>query len=72
VTDAVSRIVQLDAGGVESHVAELAQLLLDAHAAGTALGLAPSLTNAAAEAAWHEVAAMLEPGQRISVGCLRR
>ena len=50
------RIVELDAGGVETHVAELAQLLLDAHAAGMALGLAPSLTVAGAEAAWLEVA----------------
>jgi acetyltransferase len=59
------RILELDAAGVESHVAELAQLLLDAHAAGMALGLAPSLTLAGAEAAWLEVAGALEPGERI-------
>jgi GNAT superfamily N-acetyltransferase len=59
------RIVQLDTGGVEAHVAELAQLLLDAHAAGMALGLAPSLTKAGAEAAWHDIAAALEPGEHI-------
>jgi len=32
-------IVELDAAGVEDHLDELAQLLLDAHAANMALGL---------------------------------
>ena len=53
------RIVELDASDVEAHVAELGQLLLDAHAAGMALGLAPSLTRAGAEEAWREIARAL-------------
>jgi ribosomal protein S18 acetylase RimI-like enzyme len=59
------RIVELDAPGVESHIKALAQLLLDAHAAGMALGLAPSLTDAGAQAAWLTVAATIEPGEHV-------
>ena len=59
------QIVELAASGVEAHVAELGQLLLDAHAAGMALGLAPSLTRAGAEEAWHEVARAIEPVERV-------
>ncbi len=58
-------IVELDAVGIEAHVGQLAQLLLDAHAAGMALGLAPSLTRVGAEDAWREVARALEPAERV-------
>jgi ribosomal protein S18 acetylase RimI-like enzyme len=57
-------IAQLDAAGIESHLDQLAQLLLDAHAAGMALGLAPRLTREGAYAAWRDVARRLEPGER--------
>lgn len=58
-------IVELDAHGVASHAAQLAQLLLDAHAAGMALGLAPDLTPADASGAWRRTAALLEPGEQV-------
>jgi acetyltransferase len=59
------RVVELDVAGVEEHLGALAQLLLDAHASNMALGLAPSLTRAGAEAAWREKASRLEPGERV-------
>jgi GNAT superfamily N-acetyltransferase len=59
------QIVQLDADGIESHSGPLAQLLLEAHAAGMALGLAPNLTRAGADDAWRRVAALLAPGEHV-------
>ena len=52
-------IVQLDAEGVESHVEELAQLLLDAHASNMALGLAAPLTREAAADTWRTLSGVL-------------
>jgi acetyltransferase len=63
-------VVELDRAGVEEHLGELAQLLLDAHASDMALGLAGPLTRAAAEAAWRESAARLEPGERVQLAAL--
>lgn len=56
------KIVELDARGVEQHIDELAQLLVDAHAAGMALGLATPLDAAGA---YRAAAAALEPGERL-------
>lgn len=64
------KVVHLDAAGVEEHLGALAQLLLDAHASNMALGLAPSLTRAGAEAAWHEAASRIEPGERVQLAAL--
>jgi acetyltransferase len=64
------KVVELDAAGVERHLGELAQLLLDAHAANMALGLAPPLTRAVADAAWRETAARLESGERVQFAAL--
>ena len=58
-------VVQLDADGIASHSGPLAQLLLDAHATGMALGLAPNLTHTGAEDAWGRIAALLEPGEHV-------
>jgi GNAT superfamily N-acetyltransferase len=59
------QVVELDAQAVEVNVGALAQLLLDAHAVGMGLGLAPPLTHTGAEAAWREIASTLEPGERV-------
>jgi len=64
------KVVALDAAGVEQHLGALAQLLLDAHASGMALGLAPALSRAGAEAAWLETASRLEPGERVQLASL--
>lgn len=61
------RIVELDAHGVEEHLAELAQLLVDAHAAGMGLGLPAPLD---AVGAYREAAAALAPGERILIAAL--
>lgn len=57
-------IVALDRDGVEAALADLAQLLLDAHDAGMALGLAAPLTPERARSAWLELAGRLEPERR--------
>lgn len=64
------RIVELDAPAVERHLHELAQLLLDAHAANMALGLAAPLTSEAAADAYRATAARLEAGNRVLFGAL--
>jgi GNAT superfamily N-acetyltransferase len=61
------KIVELDAGGVAAHLDELAQLLIDAHAAGMGLGLAAPLDAAGA---YREAAAALAPGERILLAAL--
>lgn len=58
------RIAELGARDVEANIAQLAELLLGAHAAGMALGLQPGLTHDGAVAAWRGVASVLEPGER--------
>lgn len=52
-------IVELSAADVESHLDELAQLLLDAHESGMALGLRAPLTLAEARAAYTVTAGRL-------------
>ncbi len=59
------RIVELDAAGVERALDGLAQLLLDAHEAGMALGLAAPLDRTEAAAAYTDAAARLQPSERI-------
>lgn len=50
-------IVELDAALARAHGDALAQLLLDAHASGMALGLVPPLTRERAREEWLRVAA---------------
>ena len=52
-------IVELDRDAVERHADELAQLLLDAHDANMALGLAAPLTREAAAETWRELRGVL-------------
>jgi ribosomal protein S18 acetylase RimI-like enzyme len=61
------KIVELDARDVDAHIDELAQLLVDAHAAGMGLGLAAPLD---AVGAYREAAAALEPGERLLLAAL--
>jgi len=61
------RIVELDARGIEAHLDELAQLLVDAHAAGMGLGLPAPLD---AVGAYREAAAALAPGERLLLAAL--
>ena len=61
-------IVELAAGDVEAAAEELAQLLLDAHASGMALGLAAPLDRARAAASWRTTAALLDPDDRVMLG----
>jgi GNAT superfamily N-acetyltransferase len=56
-------IVELAAADVRRCADELARLLLDAHAANMALGLAPPLTPARAADAWRRTADELGPGR---------
>ena len=49
-------IVELDVAMVDARADELAQLLLDAHASGMALGLAAPLTAGRAAAEWRSLA----------------
>ena len=60
----------LNAVGVEEHLDALAQLLLDAHAAGMSLGLAAPLERDGAAAAYRDAAARLAPGERILLAAL--
>jgi GNAT superfamily N-acetyltransferase len=62
-------IVELDTASVSAHRGELAQLLLDAHEANMALGLRSPLSPERAASAWEEMAARLEPGNRVMLGC---
>jgi GNAT superfamily N-acetyltransferase len=57
-------IVELSPGEVEAAADELAQLLLDAHAANMALGLSGPLTAEHAREVWIETAARLDPARR--------
>src|SRR5689334_2403685 len=59
------RIEELDAPSVRAHLDALAQLLLDAHASGMALGLPAPLTPDSAREAYEHAAAQLDPGQRV-------
>ena len=61
------KIAELDARGVDDHLDELAQLLVDAHAAGMGLGLTAPLDAAGA---YRDAAAALEPGERILLAAL--
>lgn len=63
-------IVELDNAGVRRHAAGLARLLLDAHAANMALGLAAPLTEERAARAWLELGDRLEPGERVLLAAL--
>ena len=58
-------IVELSSADVEASTDELAQLLLDAHAKGMALGLAAPLDRERAAAAWRTTAALLDPRNRV-------
>ena len=58
-------IVELSAGDVRAAADELGRLLLDAHEAGMALGLAGPLTVAHARDVWLETAEKLEPARRV-------
>lgn len=60
----------LNAVAVEEHLDALAQLLLDAHAAGMSLGLAAPLDQDGAAAAYRDAAARLAPGERILLAAL--
>lgn len=61
-------IVELSAADVEAAVDELAQLLLDAHESGMALGLAGPLDRDRAAAEWLATAALLDPRNRVMLG----
>lgn len=63
-------IEELDADAVRARAAELAQLLLEAHASGMALGLAAPLTAAGAREAYLRTAERLEPGERILLAAI--
>jgi GNAT superfamily N-acetyltransferase len=60
-------VVELDAGAIEQHLDALAALLLGAHDAGMALGLAAPLTPDDAKAAWRSTAALVAPGERVQL-----
>jgi GNAT superfamily N-acetyltransferase len=59
------RIDELDAAAVRARLDDLAQLLLDAHASGMALGLPAPLSRDDARAAYSDAAARLVPGERL-------
>src|SRR4051812_8475408 len=63
-------IVELDAAGVQRHAGELAQLLLDAHVANMAVGLAAPLTRERAADEWRRLGASLQPGSRVLLAAL--
>jgi GNAT superfamily N-acetyltransferase len=58
-------IVELSPGEVIAAAGDLAQLLLDAHDANMALGLAGPLTAEHAREVWADTAAKLDPGRRV-------
>jgi GNAT superfamily N-acetyltransferase len=59
------RVEELDQDGVEAHLDELAQLLLDAHASGMALGLPAPLSIEGARDAYAAAADRLAAGERL-------
>jgi GNAT superfamily N-acetyltransferase len=59
------RVQELPAAAVEKHLDALAQLLLDAHESGMALGLAAPLSREGGRAAYSDAAAKLSPGERL-------
>lgn len=61
-------IVELSASDVEAAVDDLAQLLLDAHESGMALGLAAPLDRERAAAEWLATASLLDPRDRVMLG----
>jgi len=63
-------IEELDAAAVASRLDQLAQLLLDAHASGMALGLQAPLSHDGARAADREAAERLAPGERMLLAAL--
>ena len=65
-------IVELSSADVEASADELAQLLLDAHAKGMALGLAAPLDRERAAAAWRTTAALARPARSRAARCARR
>jgi len=66
----VTTIVELHAADVEAAAGELAQLLLDAHASGMALGLPGPLLRERAVEEWLATARLLHPRDRIMLGAL--
>jgi GNAT superfamily N-acetyltransferase len=62
------RVDELNGAAVQSHLDALAQLLLDAHASGMALGLAAPLSLETARAAYATAAERLTPGKRLLLG----
>jgi GNAT superfamily N-acetyltransferase len=64
------RVESLSAARVADHLDELAQLLLDAHDAGMALGLAAPLSLDGAHGAYRDAAARLAPGERLLLAAL--
>ena len=58
-------IVELSADEVRAAADELGRLLLDAHEAGMALGLAGQLTAAHAREVWLEMAEKVDPRRRV-------
>jgi|tagenome__1003787_1003787.scaffolds.fasta_scaffold20904154_3 ribosomal protein S18 acetylase RimI-like enzyme len=63
-------IVELDAAGVRVRLDALAELLLDAHESGMALGLAAPLSREDARDAYERAAARLAPGERLLLAAL--
>ncbi|MES1246562.1 MAG: GNAT family N-acetyltransferase [Actinomycetota bacterium] len=69
-------IVELDLAAVREHAGELAQLLLDAHASGMALGMVAPLTRERAAAEWERlvesrlVLGAVDDGTIVGAGCL--
>ena len=61
-------IAELSEPDVEAALDDLAQLLLDAHASGMALGLAAPLDRERATAEWCATAPLLDPRNRIMLG----
>jgi GNAT superfamily N-acetyltransferase len=61
-------IVEVLAADVEASLDDFAQLLLDAHASGMALGLAGPLDRVRAAEAWLATAALLDPRDRVMLG----
>jgi GNAT superfamily N-acetyltransferase len=61
-------IVELSASDVQAAVDDLAQLLLDAHESGMALGLAGPLDRERAAAEWRATARLLDPRDRVMLG----
>jgi hypothetical protein len=65
-------IVELDGALARVHGDALAQLLLDAHASGMALGLAAPLTRDRARAEWVRLADAADGETRIALAALGR